>query len=154
MASWVENHSFFPWGFTKGFGILLYPRAPIKSPDFPVLGRLWQISLTCRVLLLKSLWTGMFMECCPELAKNGIILLLIILPTFRKQQCVLGTKAQAKEVKARVKQHWVESGLSSVTRGSLFSFMNLTYLEMGTIKLPLWVVIRINQELQPTHRCS
>lgn len=58
------------------------------------------------------------MGCCPELAKNGIILLLIILPTFRKQQCVLGMKAQAKEIKARVKQHWVESGLHSVTRGN------------------------------------
>ena len=94
------------------------------------------------------------MGCCTELAKNEKILQLIISPTFSKQQCVLGTKAQTKEVKARVKQPWVESGFPSVTRGNFFGFMSLTYLEMGTIRPPLWVEIRINEGPQPPHRCS
>lgn len=152
MASCIENHSSFLEDLPSALGSCCTPRAPIKGPVFTVLGRLWQTCLTLRIL--KALWMGVFMGCCPELAKNGKILPLLISPTFIKQQCVLSTKAQAKETKARVKQHWVESRLPSATRGNFFSFMSLTYLEMGTVKPPLWAVIRINKGPQPAHRCS
>lgn len=76
------------------------------------------------------------MLCPTQVGKNWKILQLLISPIFIEQQCVLGTKAQSKEIKARGKQRWAESGSPSGTRGKLLRLYEPHISENGDSGTP------------------